>query len=197
MNKKAFTLIEIAFVCLIVSILFHSMFSLFVLAINRFSHQESHIVMTWEGGMLCSYLSQDFEDAYLSGDPHESLHKISAENGKLTLPIGDKFVEYVFDQRSGQVNREFGKIHQEIGKKLIKQFEIVPEVQFSNGEIKVFSPKSLADAEKARIVPTRIWFKVNLILETEIAGSKTAGQDFGFYAFPVRINRQLQSIWKP
>ncbi|PKL48188.1 MAG: hypothetical protein CVV42_10420 [Candidatus Riflebacteria bacterium HGW-Riflebacteria-2] len=195
MNKKAFTLIEIAVVCLIVSILFHGMFKLLQLALNRFSYHESHISMTWEAGRLCSYLHQDFEDAFIPDITQTGLSSVNFSEDSFSLPHGSSNTVYKFDKTAGQVQRITSEKTADIGKGLIKEFSAVPEVQYSNGEIKPFA--TIADNDEPNVVPQRIWVKIHLLLEPQTQKQPKTLQEFNFYAFPVRLNRQLQSIWKP
>lgn len=199
MKKRGFTLIELAVVCLISSILLHSIFKLLSATLSSFSHQEEYVTCTWQGSLLSSYLQEDLENGFFKNDEDfysQVTEKIMDTDTGFSIPHGDNLVTYQFDAAQKVIYRENAGKKVKVGQELVKQFSCVPRLQLSNGEITTLEELVAIMDENKDLDLSRIWFEFEIILRTEEKDDKEILHDFSFNGFPVRLNRQLQSIWK-
>jgi prepilin-type N-terminal cleavage/methylation domain-containing protein len=199
MKKKGFTLIELAVVCLISSILLHSIFKLLSATLSSFSHQEEYVTCTWQGSLLSSYLQEDLENAFFKNEDDfysQVVDNIMQTDTGFSIPHGDTLVTYEFDSAQKIIYREKAGKQVKVGQGLVKQFSCVPRLQLSNGEITTLDELAAIMEENPGLDLSRIWFEFEIILRTEEKENKEILHEFSFNGFPVRLNRQLQSIWK-
>ncbi|MGM0600145.1 MAG: hypothetical protein ACQETH_10060 [Candidatus Rifleibacteriota bacterium] len=199
MKKKGFALIELAVVCLISSILLHSIFKLLSATLSSFSHQEEYVSCTWQGSLLSSYLQEDLENAFLQNE-EEFFKQIVTDVMKtdvgFSIPHGDTLVTYEFDSAQKIIHREKGGKKVKVGQGLVKSFSCTPRLQLSDGTITTIDELVAIVETNPEFDLRRIWFEFKIIFRTEEKDEKEVLHNFSFNGFPVRLNRQLQSIWK-
>lgn len=198
MKPRGFTLIEISIACLICSILLYGVFAIFSATMHRFSHQESYVTCTWQANLIISYLQQDLEDAVFADEIAlpEQIEKITQNaSDTLLIPATKESFAYKFDNQSGILVRTAGTQNIRLGNNLVKNFSCQPFLQTDDG--KIYGKLSEIEPEKTKPPQLkRLWFKVELWLKDDTNSQVKEEQKYSFFIFPVRLNRQLQSIWK-
>jgi len=198
MMKRGFSLIELAVTVLIASLLLHGAFDLLRISMNRFARQEESVICAGEATMLSSYLLRDLESALLKGEdrtPAGIIAQIACETSGLKLPGPEETVVYKYDADKKTIVRIAGAQTARLGESYVAEFSIVAEVQTADGKIASFSAISATNDLQSTI--RKIWFRFNVVMAGSSSQKPPVRQVYSFYAFPVALNRQLQSIWKP
>jgi len=198
MMKRGFSLIELAVTILIASLLLHGAFDLLRISMNRFARQEESVVCAGEAAMLSSYLLRDLESALLKGEdrtPAGIIAQIGCEASGLKLPGPEGTVIYKHDADKKTIVRAAGAQTARLGESYVAEFSIAAEIQTADGKIASFSSFSAPNESQSAI--RKIWFRFNVIMAGNSSQKPPVRQVYSFYAFPVTLNRQLQSIWKP
>lgn len=210
MMKKGLSLVEVAVVSLILSLLLFGVVRFIGLASNRFSKQETAVLMASESAAIISRLRSDLVYAACLSDNFLSVAEIKKSivfsNNVLSFSILGKnsfsSVKYQFIKESGQIIRSIDGRSQKIGMGMIAEFFCVVQVMVQhNGQSLIlsfpFDPESSGSEEvplEPDLKPERVWIKLILSMKSPDK-SKPAQQNYRVRFFPFHLNRRMNSVW--
>ncbi|MBF0409817.1 MAG: hypothetical protein HQM10_20920 [Candidatus Riflebacteria bacterium] len=210
-SMKGFTIVELSVVTLIFILLVYCVINLLIYTSHVFGKQEDSSVCSSEAAMIIGRIRADFEKAMTDGDmryPFDTAKKsVVFENDKLSFKIlsGTSFsdITYTFNQSGHYIQRVCNGESYILSRGMLASFTAIHQILCEDEKIRSYpdDPGSTAAqppeiASDSRVI--RSWVKVYLTLEglRKVDGKAVVVQKYVFRVFPVRLNRQWQSIWK-
>lgn len=210
-SNRAFTLIEISVVMLIFTLILYGAMKLMIVAADRFGHQEEAILFAAEAATIISRMRADLENTLVKGDdPWMFEHvapSVTFKDEVLTFPVrigsADKSVSYVLDRTTRSLIRQFDGKAVSMGKGMVDSFFAVFQVftgEGAGGVVRSFPGDPDNAAPEAPAPPpgtpaVRAWIKIKLALQGQSRNAAPVRQEYVFRVHPVRLNRQIQSLW--
>lgn len=206
MKQRGFSLVELSIVVLIFVLLLFCIFNLLSASSKQFTHQEEAISCTSEASNLIACLRRDF-GMCVSPDTAESSREtlekaVAFQSNILEFAMVDsgatQQVSYLFDPQTKSIKRSYQGNTITFGKSFVGSFSVWLQMLADDGSVHSIPPDPELGSMSAAVFPpgrqvVRGWVKVRLVME----GNKPPKvlQDYVFRLFPLRLNRQIQSIW--
>lgn len=206
MKRRGFSLVELSIVILIFVLLLYCIFNLLSASSKQFTHQEEAISCTSEASNLIACLRRDFGMCVapdVEATVRQTLEKaVAFQSGLLEFAMVDsgstRQVSYLFDPQTKSVKRSYQGNAITFGKSFVGSFSVWLQMLGDDGSILSVPPDPELGSLSAAVFPperqvVRGWVKVALTME----GNKPPKvlQEYVFRLFPLRLNRQIQSIW--
>jgi len=204
MRRRAVTLVEIAVVMLIFTLLVHGAVELLSLSSQRFTQQEQGAACLAEAGHVIAQLRRDTEDMTASGSGPLTLDEgygiAGFKDGTLVFRSGPEEIAYRWKEAEKTLYRVVPGREKQMARGMVTRFFVTLQMLDTDGALRSSPPDP--DWPGPEPVPTvppprvvRAWLKVFLTLEQGHGGPGHVSQDYVFRLFPVRLNRRLHSIW--
>jgi len=205
--RGGFTVIEIAVVALIFSLLIAGVANLLLASSQRFVVTEQAIVLAMESAALMGLLRSD-TDGLLATEGGTDTVRL-AEGAAQVSPNGLAFriasdsrlvpVSWSWQPATRSLRRELGGAALELGRGMVATFTVIRQLLGDDGVVRSEpadpeAPGTPAAPAPARVV--RVWYKVFLGLEGAPGHNRPpVRQEYTVRLFPPLANRQLHSIW--
>lgn len=202
-NRKAFSVIELLVCILIIVMFIYVAINLIIHSSHLFTKHEGANIAAFEASMIVSSLRRDLSQMISSDNAAtiESLGNVFSQNGNTTkLKIDNDgsvvLIEYDYDPEKQLLVRKFGSKVQYFARDKLVNFRIDPLIMDDKGNI--LSSEQIKDLSDTTLI-NRFWTKVTIEIDTD---EKQADSDsvlvrnYEFKIFPLRYNRQIQSIWR-
>ena len=211
MKRNGFSIIELVVVIGLFSLLFASVVSLLSRSQQRLSAIEDEVICSTQAGIILSTLRRDLERCMAFGDAADSLSMargaIRFADDVLSFSVLDgkdkSDITYSFNPQTRTIEYIADGKTILLGKDLVRSFFACHQILCTDNVVRSlpFDPDQVGmepPMEDPLPGAGRSWVKISLTVGRKSPSTqKVIEQAYVFRFFPVRLNRQLQSLWAP